>query len=83
MGKYPTEKEMEFMDFSKHRLIMSKAIRLRCLDCCCFQEAEVVACGAVTCPLYPYRKGKAQKGVNVVTLPHMQKAAQEAISKAV
>lgn len=34
-----------------------KAIRAKCLDCCCDNAAEVRACPATDCPLYCYRFG--------------------------
>lgn len=39
------------------RLSRSKAIRLKCLDCCCGQSAEVRKCPATNCPLWRYRMG--------------------------
>jgi hypothetical protein len=30
-------------------------VALKCLDCCCWQRAEVAACPVTTCPLYPLR----------------------------
>jgi len=35
-----------------------KAIRARCLDCCCGQYKEVELCPCWDCSLYPYRLGK-------------------------
>ena len=35
-----------------------KAIRAKCIDCCCGSTAEVKECPAVKCPLYPFRLGK-------------------------
>jgi hypothetical protein len=35
-----------------------EAIRLKCLDCCCYQPSEVRLCEAVTCALWPFRAGK-------------------------
>lgn len=35
-----------------------KAIRAKCLDCCCWQQQEVRLCPATYCPLHPYRMGK-------------------------
>lgn len=35
-----------------------KAIRAKCLDCCCGSSHEVRLCTAEKCPLYPYRFGK-------------------------
>ncbi len=34
-----------------------KAIRLKCLDCCCGSAYEVKLCTAERCPLYPFRDG--------------------------
>lgn len=34
-----------------------KAIRLKCLDCCCGSSNEVKLCTATKCPLYPFREG--------------------------
>lgn len=34
-----------------------KAIRQKCLDCCCEQATEVRLCPMESCPLYPYRMG--------------------------
>ena len=35
-----------------------KAIRAKCMDCCCNQVGEVEKCPAEDCPLYPFRMGK-------------------------
>lgn len=35
-----------------------KAIRAKCLDCCCGQANEVKLCPATDCSLYPFRLGK-------------------------
>jgi hypothetical protein len=34
-----------------------KAIRLRCLDCCCGSAGEVRKCISVNCPSWPFRMG--------------------------
>ena len=34
-----------------------KAIRAKCLDCCCFNPNEVRLCTAKDCPLWVYRSG--------------------------
>lgn len=34
-----------------------KAIRAKCLDCCCGSSNEVKQCTVVKCPLYPFRFG--------------------------
>ena len=40
------------------RVSRSKAIRLKCLDCCCGQSAEVRKCPAIDCPLWLYSIGR-------------------------
>ena len=44
----------------QERVSRSKAIRLKCLDCCCGQSAEVRKCPAIDCPLWRYRMGKEE-----------------------
>lgn len=45
------------------RVTRSKAIRLKCLDCCCGNSAEVRRCDLKKCPLHPYRMGNEKKAV--------------------
>ncbi|SVD98284.1 uncharacterized protein METZ01_LOCUS451138 [marine metagenome] len=35
-----------------------KAMRKKCLDCCCGKVKEVRLCPAVECALWPYRFGR-------------------------
>ena len=35
-----------------------KAMRAKCLDCCCGSPKEVRLCPVIECALYPYRFGK-------------------------
>ena len=39
------------------RISALKAIRLKCLDCCCGSSYEVKLCSVEKCPLYPFREG--------------------------
>ena len=39
------------------RLTRSKAIRAKCIDCCCGLKHEVKKCTATNCPLWNYRLG--------------------------
>jgi hypothetical protein len=39
------------------KLTPMKAIRLKCLDCCCGQKLEVKFCPSDDCPLHPFRMG--------------------------
>lgn len=43
------------------RITRAKAIRLKCIDCCCGNTAEVRKCPAEHCPLWRYRMGKEIK----------------------
>ena len=43
------------------RVSRSKAIRLKCIDCCADQIAEVRKCHAVDCPLWRFRMGREVK----------------------
>lgn len=42
----------------EERITRGKAIRLKCLDCCCGSAAEVRLCKSKACPLWRYRMGK-------------------------
>jgi len=39
-----------------------KAIRYKCLDCCCWNSAEVTRCPQKNCILWELRFGKKPKG---------------------
>ncbi len=43
------------------RITRAKAIRLKCLDCCCNQWAEVRLCGVKQCPLWRFRMGTEER----------------------
>lgn len=43
------------------KLTPIKAIRKKCLDCCCYQHLEVRLCPVNDCALHPYRFGKRPK----------------------
>lgn len=42
----------------KERITRKKAIRLKCLDCCCGSSNEVKLCSIEHCALWPYRTGR-------------------------
>ncbi len=43
------------------KLTPMKAIRKKCLDCCCGSFTEVALCTIPKCPLYQYRMGRRPK----------------------
>lgn len=46
------------MENKKEGIPVLKAIRLKCLDCCCDSAYEVKLCPCEKCPLHPFRFGK-------------------------
>jgi hypothetical protein len=46
-----------------------KAMRRKCLDCCCGSPKEVELCPVKDCPLYAYRFGKRPGGVKRQATP--------------
>lgn len=42
---------------SEKRVAPLKAIRTKCLDCCCGSAHEVKMCPCLNCSLYPFRMG--------------------------
>lgn len=48
-------------DSKSERIPRSKAIRYKCLDCCCYQPNEVRECTVTDCPLWRYRMGYEQR----------------------
>ena len=42
----------------EERITRGKAIRLKCLDCCCGSASEVRRCEVLKCPLWKFRMGR-------------------------
>jgi hypothetical protein len=57
IGKHPREVPSEILALYHSERNPLKAIRERCLDCCCGQPMEVRKCTAVSCPSWPFRMG--------------------------
>lgn len=47
------------------RISPLKAIRLKCLDCCCGSKKDAKSCKELDCPLYPFRLGKNQNRAGI------------------
>mgnify|MGYP007119937528 CR=1 FL=1 len=58
----------------EERITRGKAIRLKCLDCCCGNSAEVRRCPVTKCPLWRYRMGNENKAKNVQQNGDFQKS---------
>lgn len=65
----------EFIALGHEKKPLLRAIREKCLDCCCGVQSEVRLCTVVKCPLYPYRMGKnpfSERKGNVAALQKAQ-----------
>lgn len=59
-----------------------KAVRAKCLDCCCWQPNEVKLCPATQCPLYEFRFGKNPYRKKRVLSEEQLEKQREALKKA-
>jgi hypothetical protein len=55
IGKRPAEVPSEILSLKFRAQNPIKAIREKCLDCCCGNAAEVRKCTAADCALWPFR----------------------------
>lgn len=58
-----------------------KAIREKCIDCCCGQLAEVKQCPSVRCALHPFRMGKNPYRARREMTVEQRQAAIDRLSK--
>jgi hypothetical protein len=57
IGKHPGNVPSDFLSLKFRAQNPLKAIREKCLDCCCGNASEVRKCVAVDCALWPFRMG--------------------------
>ncbi len=57
IGKHPGDVPSEILSLKFGAQNSLKAIRAKCLDCCCGNAAEVRKCVATECPSWPFRMG--------------------------
>ena len=57
IGKPPGDVPSQILSLKFRAQNPLKAIREKCLDCCCATAAEVRKCVAVDCALWPFRMG--------------------------
>ena len=58
-----------------------KAIKAKCLDCCCGDRSEVKECPSKDCPLWQFRLGKNPNRAKSMS-EEQRKAASERLAKA-
>jgi hypothetical protein len=57
IGKHPGDMPSEILCLKFRAQNPLKAIREKCLDCCCGNASEVRKCVSEDCPSWPYRMG--------------------------
>lgn len=69
------------------RVPLLKIIRLKCLECCCWQSHEVSLCTIPDCILYHYRMGKnpvpkkMSESQRKASIERLAKARKEMVKK--
>lgn len=75
----PRKKGLMEPQYSKANIY--RAIRAKCLDCCCNQTVEITNCSAKGCPLRPYRFGAASARIIRRAYEQKEKQAADIVSK--
>ena len=57
VGVRPSDVPLEILSLKFRAQNPLRAVRAKCLDCCCGNTAEVRKCVATDCPLWPLRLG--------------------------
>jgi hypothetical protein len=57
IGKHPSDVSTPILSLNFRAQNPLRAIREKCLDCCCGNAAEVRKCTAIDCPSWPFRMG--------------------------
>jgi hypothetical protein len=57
VGRRPSDVPSQILSLNFRAQNPTKAIRAKCLDCCCGNAAEVRKCVATDCALWPFRLG--------------------------
>ena len=55
IGKHPSDVSPQILPLKFRAQNPLKAIREKCLDCCCGNATEVRKCVSIDCALWPYR----------------------------
>ena len=57
VGRVPADVPLELLSLKFRAQTPFRAVRAKCLDCCCGNTAEVRKCVATDCLLWPFRLG--------------------------
>jgi hypothetical protein len=83
IGRDPRQMTQEELRQLGHEpMSAQEALRLRCLDCCAEQIAEVRKCVSIRCPAWPFRMGKSPWKEKRVMSEEQRLAAAERLKRA-
>ena len=82
IGKHPDEVPLEILSRYHGEKNPLKALRARCLDCCCHQPKEVRKCSAVSCSSWPFRMGANPFREKRVLSPEQKQEMVDRLSRA-
>ena len=81
IGKHPGEVSPEILALYHREKNPLKALRARCLDCCCGVASEVRKCTAVMCPSWSFRMGTNPHREKRVLSPEQKAARVKRLAK--
>ena len=81
IGRDPRKVPLEILALYHREKNPLKALRARCLDCCCGQASEVRKCTAVACPSWPFRMGVNPFRERRTLSAEQKRAATERLAK--
>jgi hypothetical protein len=82
IGKDPKDVPLPILSHYHREANPLKALRLRCLDCCCGSAPEVRKCTAVACPSWPFRMGTNPFRAKRVLSDEQKQAMAQRLAKA-
>jgi hypothetical protein len=82
IGKHPGDIPSEILSLKFRAQNPLKAIREKCLDCCCGNDAEVRKCVSVDCALWPHRMGTNPFRKRRELSPQQKRERAERLAKA-
>jgi len=82
IGKHPGDVPLPILSHYHSEANPLKALRLRCLDCCCGSAPEVRKCTAVACPSWPFRMGTNPFRAKRVLSAEQKQAMADRLAKA-
>jgi hypothetical protein len=82
IGKHPNEVSSQTLSLKFRVQNPLKAIREKCLDCCCGNAAEVRKCVADDCALWPYRMATNPFRKKRELTPEQKRQRTERLAKA-